>query len=145
MVKVQDSEVALCRNLTKNDTNHKTSMADASLASLHVRITNYTSLQTNVLQFPCVHCPNLTSTSPTAKFALKNETVANVTCLAGSRFADDFQVIGQSPHRLTDVLSLSMVDGNMGFVNLSKEESVHLEMPLVRLPNTSRAYNIVVS
>ena len=67
-----------------------------------------------------------------------------MTCLAGSRFADDFQIIEQSPFRLTDVLSLSFIDGNMNFVNLSEEESVHLEIPLATLPNNSRSYSLVV-
>ena len=143
LAKVHDSELGLCLNL--NETKYKTSTANTSLASLHVRVTNYSSLKNSMLQFPCLHCPNLTSTSPNAKFVLNNETVENMTCLAGSRFADDFQVTQQNPFRLSDVLSLSIIDGDMSFINFSQGEAVHLQMPLVRLPNTSRPYTLSVS
>ena len=144
LAKVQDSEIGLCLNLSNNETNHRSSIANTSMASLHVRVTNYTSLKNNMFHFPCSHCANLTSISPNAKFVLNNETVENMSCLAGSRFADDFQITEQSPFRLSDVLSLSIIGGNMDFVNLSQGESVYLEMPLVRLPNTSRGYTLMV-
>ncbi|XP_028410127.1 uncharacterized protein LOC114532747 [Dendronephthya gigantea] len=140
LTKVQNSETGLCLNLTHNETKHKTSVVDTSLVSIHVKLVNKTSFMEKKLNFPCLSCPNLTSTSPTAKFVFKNETATS--CLAGSRFADDFQIVEQSSSRLTDVLSLSLFDKNMRFVNLSGEESVHLEMPLVKMPNTSRSFKL---
>ena len=142
---VHDSEIGLCLNLTNNETNHRTSMANATLASLHVRITNHSSLKDDIFQFPCLQCPHLTNTSPNVKFMLNNEAVENMTCLAASRLPDDFQTMVQNPFRLSDVLSLSVINGNMGFVNLSEGESVRLEMPLVQLPNSSLTYELWVS
>ena len=141
---VQDSEIALCLNLTNNETSHKTSVANATLASVHVTITNHSSLKDDIFNFPCSHCPHLTSTSPDVKFVLKNETAENMTCLAGSRLPDDFQTAQQSPFRLSDVLSLSVIDGNMNLVNLSDGESVHLGMPLAKLPNSSLSHELKV-
>ena len=110
-----------------------------------MRLVNGTNFNKKLLKFPCLSCPNLTSTSPTAKFVFHYETFKNLSCLAGSRFADDFHIVEQSPARLTDVLSLSLVDKNTRFVNLSKDESVHLEMPLVKMANASRSFKLWVS
>lgn len=133
--KVHNSELGLCLNLSSNETQHATAVANASLALLHVMITDYITSRTTAL-----HCAG----SPKVKFSLVNATIANMSCLAGSSFADDFQIAQQSPYRLSDVLSLSVIDGNIGFVNLSQEESVLLEIPLTRLPNVSRPHMLMV-
>lgn len=140
---VRDSEVGLCLNLS--NAQNRNFLAETPLVTIHVRLANYSSVANTHFQFPCSTCSTLLPRSPLVELILNNDTLPDVSCLAASRFSDDFGSVSENLSRISDVLSLSFFDRrNSMFINLSTSDVIKVQIPLARTPNNSFHYTLEV-